>query len=250
MIANIIQPGNKVDLCMMQQIEQERRTGVRAHIYKSQVVNIFADDELELSMPTEAGKMVMLPIGIRFEFVFYSQGGLYRGLGLVKERYKTNNMYMLRASLKSQLHKFQRREYFRMPCVIDMEYYNLTAEQALSAQAGRYESSVEQPAASTVCQKGSIVDISGGGARFLSDAESRNDSYIMIKVKLSSAEDSEIYQIPAHILSSFVSSSDCKKFETRVEFVIRDRKIREEIIRYIFDEKRRNRIKERSADEP
>ena len=122
MIANIIQPGNKVDLCMMQQIEQERRTGVRAHIYKSQVVNIFADDELELSMPTEAGKMVMLPIGIRFEFVFYSQGGLYRGLGLVKERYKTNNMYMLRASLKSQLHKFQRREYFRMPCVIDMEY--------------------------------------------------------------------------------------------------------------------------------
>ena len=47
MIANIIHPGNKVDLCMMQQIEQERRTGVRAHIYKSQVANIFTDDELE-----------------------------------------------------------------------------------------------------------------------------------------------------------------------------------------------------------
>ena len=118
MIANIIQTGCKVDLCMMQQIEQERKTGVRAHIYKSQVTNIFADGGLELSMPMESGKLVLLPIGTRFEFVFYAQDGLYKGTGLVEERYKTNNIYLLRVSLKSPLRKFQRREYSRMACVI------------------------------------------------------------------------------------------------------------------------------------
>ena len=250
MIANIIHPGNKVDLCMMQQIEQERRTGVRAHIYKSQVANIFTDDELELTMPTEAGKVVMLPNGIRFEFVFYSEGGLYRGLGLVKERYKSNNMYMLRVCLKSQLHKYQRREYYRMPCIIDISYYDLTMEQALSMPEGGYGVVLEQPSVSATGRSGSIVDISGGGARFLSDTETKNDSYILIKIRLSGIENSETYLIPAHILSSFVSPVEHQRFENRVEFVVRDRKIREEIIRYIFDEERKNRIKERSADEP
>ena len=54
MISNVIQPGNKVELCMSQQIEQERKTGLSAHIYKSQVTDIFGNDELELSMPSEA----------------------------------------------------------------------------------------------------------------------------------------------------------------------------------------------------
>ena len=46
MIANIIQPGNKVELCMTRQIEQERKTGLSAHIYKSQVTDVPGNDEL------------------------------------------------------------------------------------------------------------------------------------------------------------------------------------------------------------
>lgn len=249
MISNIIQPGNKVELCMMQQIEQERKNGVHAHIYKSQVTDIFADDELELSMPTEGGKLVMLPIGIRFEFVFYSQGGLYRGMGLVKERYKSNNLYMLRVSLKSQLHKYQRREYYRMPCIINMLYFNITMGQALNLPLDSFPSFVELPEIGMTQKEGSIVDISGGGARFITDTANKTDSYIMIQVRLHSAEESKQYLIPAHILSSTVSKTNKERFENRVEFVIRDRKIREEIIRYIFDEERKNRNKERSSDE-
>lgn len=249
MISNIIQLGNKVDLCMMQQIEQERKTGVRAHIYKSQVTDIFADDELELSMPTETGKLVMLPIGIRFEFVFYAQGGLYRGMGVVKERYKTNNMHMLRVSLKSQLHRYQRREYYRMPCVIPMAYYDITLGQALNLPIEKFPLFVEMPEIGMTRKEGSIVDISGGGARFVTSTINKADSYIMIEVRLHSADDSKTYLIPTHVLSSEVSKTNQERFENRSEFIIRDRKIREEIIRYIFDEERKNRNKERSSDE-
>lgn len=244
MISSIIQLGNKVDLCMVQQIEQEKKTGVRAHIYKSQVTDIFADDEIELTMPSEAGKLILLPVGIRFEFVFYSQGGLYRGIGLVKERYKTNNMYMLRVSLKSQLHKYQRREYYRMPCVINMAYYDITAQQALNIPLEQYPAFVELPEIGMNRKTGSIVDISGGGARFVTETENKNDSYIIIEVQLHSIEDTKDYFIPAHILSSAVSPTNKERFENRAEFILKDRKVREEIIRFIFDEERKNRNRE------
>ena len=38
---------------------------------------------------------------------------------------------MLEMELKSQPEKFQRREYFRYPCLLDFKYYELTAEQAM-----------------------------------------------------------------------------------------------------------------------
>lgn len=243
MVSNIIQPGNQVDLCMLQQIEMERKTGVRAHIYKSQVIGILSDGELELSMPTEAERPVMLPIGIRFEFVFYSKDGLYRGLGLVEERYKSDNRYMLRVSLKSQLRKYQRREFSRVPCAIGMAYYGITPEQALGVPPGQLQQLKELPQVLGTRREASIVDISGGGARFVSDAESRNGSYILMEVRLDSADDAAAYLFPAHILASLVSGEGKGRFETRVEFVIRDRKVREEIIRYIFDEERKNRNK-------
>ena len=250
MISNVIQPGNKVELCMSQQIEQERKTGLSAHIYKSQVTDIFENDELELSMPSEAGKLVMLPIGIRFELVFYGSSGLYRGLGIIKERYKTNNMHMLRVTLKSQLHKYQRREYYRMPCVIPMHYYDITMQHALNLPVERFQMFVDLPEIGMTRKDASIVDISGGGARFVTDIENQTDSYVMIEVQLRSEDYAKTYLIPAHILSSSVTQANKERFENRAEFIIRDRVIREEIIRYIFDEERkiRNKERERSSD--
>lgn len=243
MIANMIQPGNKVELCMTQQIEQERKSGLSAHIYKSQVTDIFGNDELELSMPSEAGKLVMLPIGIRFELVFYGSGGLYRGLGIIKERYKTNNMHLLRVTLKSQLHKYQRREYYRMPCVIPMHYYEITLQHALNLPVEQFASFVKLPQIERTRKDASVVDISGGGARFITDTQTEADAYIMIEVPLHSEDREKTYLIPAHILSCAVSQTNKERFENRAEFIIRDRVIREEIIRYIFDEERKIRNK-------
>ena len=241
MIANIIQPGNKVELCMTRQIEQERKTGLSAHIYKSQVTDVPGNDELELSMPSEAGKLIMLPIGIRFELVFYGNGGLYRGLGIIKERYKTNNMHLLRVTLKSQLHKYQRREYYRMPCVIPMYYYNITLQHALNLPVEEFASFVELPQIGMTRKEASIVDISGGGARFVTDIQNETDT--MTEVQLHSEECEKTYLIPAHILSCAEAQTDKKRFENRAEFIFKDRAIREEIIRYIFDEERKIRNK-------
>ena len=109
---------------------------------------------------------------------------------------------------------------------------------------------VDLPQIGMTRKDASIVDISGGGVRFVTDTENHTDSYIMIEVRLKSEENAKSYLIPAHILSSSVSKNKKDKYENRAEFVIRDRVIREEIIRYIFDEERkiRNKERERSSD--
>ncbi len=250
MVSDIIRPGNRIELCMAQQIEQEQKTGQGAHIYKSQVTDIFGNDELELAMPMESGKMVLLPTGIRFELVFYGNSGLYRGLGIIKERYKTDNMYMMRLRLASQLHKYQRRQYYRMPCVIPMHYYEITMQHALELPKERFQMFVELPEIAMTRKDASIVDISGGGVRFVTETELVTDSYVMIEVELKNEEFQKTYLIPAHVLSSSVSQKNQERFENRAEFIIRDRMVREEIIRYIFDEERkiRNKERERSSD--
>ncbi len=248
MISSIILPGMEADLCMAQNMEEERKTGVRAHIYKSRVTDIFENNELELSMPTEDGKLVMLPIGMRFEFVFYGTESLYRGLGIIHERYKANNRYMLRASLKSPLHRFQRHEYCCVPCAARLEYYTITREQALESETSQYQELMENLKKGALRKDAFAVDISGYGVQFVTEEADQEGSYIMMQFELCEGEYVKIYLLPAYILTSAVSEDDGKHFVSRAEFIIKDRNMREEIIRYIFDEERKNRNKERSSD--
>ena len=104
-IAEIIQPGDKVDISFVQNVERAKKDQSMPKIYKSQVLDLKENGNLEISMPVERGKLVLLPLGIRMEFIFFSKGTLYRAVGQVRERYKRENVYMLEIELKSQISK-------------------------------------------------------------------------------------------------------------------------------------------------
>ena len=118
MVSDILRPGNKVEIKAVQKIERQGSTGEVAHVYTSRIQEIHENGDIDISMPIEEGKYVLLHLGVRFEFVFYAEKNLYRAIGQVKERFKSNNIYMLKVELKTQLAKFQRREYYRFQCEI------------------------------------------------------------------------------------------------------------------------------------
>ena len=130
-VSDIIRIGDKIDIRVLQEVEQAEKTDVTVKTYKSKVLDFRSNGNMEIAMPMEAGKLVLLQLGVRYELVFFSRESLYRAVGQVKERYKKDNIYMLEMELKSQPEKFQRREYFRFPCLLDFKYYELTAEQAM-----------------------------------------------------------------------------------------------------------------------
>lgn len=241
MVTDMIRLGNKVDIRLIQQIEQVEKTGVSPHVYGSKVFDISDEGDIELIMPIESGKVILLPLGVRYEFVFYTSLGLYRSVGQVKERYKKENVYVLLIELKSQLTKFQRREYYRFPCLVDMQYFHISQEDAQKKSSEDIFQGLRDNHFYDKQKSGSIVDLSGGGVRFTSDEGLNSEQYILLILRLCNDNMDKQYFLAGHVLSSSKIEGEIKKFENRVQFIFRDPRVREEIIRYIFEEERRTR---------
>ena len=174
-VAELIRPGDKADIIP---VREPGKSEVEGKLYKSKVFDVKENGNLEMSMPTERGRLVVLSLGTRMEIVFYTKNGLYRSVGQIRERYKSANLYIMEVELKTQPEKFQRREYYRFPCVMDFQYYTITKEEARfeSAEAllihlreqededGKNPNREREYA-------GKIVDLSGGGTRFRTPKE-------------------------------------------------------------------------------
>lgn len=244
MVSKMIDVGAKVDIRMVSQLERSTQIDENVKIYKSQVCDILENGELELLMPIEAGKLMLLSLGIRYEFVFYNKSGLYRAVGQVKERYKTDNRYMFRVELHSPLSKFQRRQFFRLKCIIDMRYFNITKEQAWLEDAEDILEELRDDEFYQKQKRARIVDISGGGVRFVSEEENPQDGYILMMVMLDDGRCEKQYMIVGRIIQSSKneqSGIQSARYVNRVEFVLKDAKIQEEIVKYIFTEERKSR---------
>lgn len=244
MVSNILRPGDKIEIRPVQQIEQQTVTGEVAHVYKSMVQEIHENGDIDISMPMEEGKYVLLHLGIRFDFVFYAQNNLYRAVGQVRERFKTNNIYMLKIELKTQLSKFQRREYYRFPCIMDMKYYHLAQDYSGIDDTEQILEMIQDEEPELPEKIATILDISGGGARFVSEEKFESNQYVLMELQLVTENMNKEYCIKGRVVSWKKLEAAEPRYETRIEFVMKDNKVREDIIRYIFEEERRKRKKE------
>lgn len=239
----IIEVGNKIDIRIVNQIENAKTTSEPPHIYKSQLLDFFENGDIEISMPSENGQIRLLPLGLRYELVFYTKSGLYRGYGEVKERYKTDNRFMLRVALHTPLNKYQRREYYRLNCAMEAAFYIINKEIAMLEHTDEIETALrESEEAAGEKMSAYVRDISGGGMRFVTDVELPEDSYILVYIRLGEKAQDAVYPIVGRVISSGkVEDVTPAKYEQRVEFILKDSRVREDIIRFIFKEERKAR---------
>ena len=230
-VASIIRPGDKIDL-----------------IFKSQVLDIRENGNLEILMPSEAEKLILIPLGVRYEMVFFTSTGLYRALGQVKERYKKDNIYMLEMELKSQLEKYQRREYFRYPYLLDISYYPITEEEAQmeSGEMIFLHLQEEDFGYRRFGEEGKVVDLSGGGIRFTVESQRkirlRPEQYLLFEIHLQNESVDKRYYIVGIVIScERIEKLKDGRCEVRARFLFQDDNVREEIIRFIFEEERKMR---------
>ena len=243
-VSELIHPGDKIEIRMIHQMEHDGKMESTMQIYKSKVLDIKKNGNLEIAMPTEGSKLVLLPLDIRFEFVFFSGTVLYKSIGLVKERYKKDNLYMLEIELKAQLEKYQRREYYRYACTLDFSFYMLSKEQAaLETVDAIFESLCDDKYVFEE-RRGTVVDLSGGGMKFRSEYDLEKGQSILVGLRLVNEHMDKQYYILGNIIAcEQLENVKGRLYMSRVKFMIKDNKIREEIIRYIFEEERRIRRK-------
>ena len=241
MVSSVLCVGDKLDIRILQQVENAGKTGEKPKVWRSVIYDIKNNGELELGMPTEGGKMVLLSLGIRYDLVFYAKGGLYQCIGQVKERYKSDNIYMVSMELKTNLSKFQRREYYRKECLLDVNYLELSDEEAGSDLAETAFAQREELLYNERMKSGIAVDISGGGLRMVSDLPVETGNLLLNFTLKNEFGERDIWLFGTVIQTRKLEGNGEVRYECRVMYDIRDNRIREQIIKYIFEEERKSR---------
>lgn len=239
MLSNFITEGNRIEL---QAIDRGEENAEDRKVYLSQVHEILSEDKMEIRMPMEKTKLLLLPVDAEFDMVIYGESGLYQCFVRVIDRYKSENVYLLVVELTSNLRKHQRREYYRFSCALEMCSRTLEATEIEALENKRpYALTPGLPLKQSV-----IVDLSGGGLRFLAAQDYAPDSLIYISYALLKSGERKQYELVGKVLSVKELENRPGTYEHRVKYVNIDNDTREEIIRYIFEEERKNLRKERS----
>ena len=240
MISKYIQVGNRLELESIKKSVNEYGEIVRK-TYKSELYEIVTEDEIKIAMPMEEMKVILLPVDGEYSLCFYTRNGLYQCIARVTERYKSNNLFVLVMELETDLQRYQRREYYRLNTILDMKCKQI--DEGLNPNSELEH--VEFMDTDLTFDNGTMVDISGGGARFISKVQYPEGSLIRFVFSLFVNGKMTEYRLIGRILMSSPMANKENSFENRVQFVNMDNEDRESIIKYIFEEERKQRHRER-----
>lgn len=239
MLSKYVVPGNKMEI---QAVERAKYIddAEKKKVYQTQVMDILSEDRLEILMPMEKSKLILLPVNAEYDLYFYTPSGLFQCFATVIDRYKTDKQYILLMELTSNLRKFQRREYYRLSCALEMNSRPLEKEEIEAVEKQKNCLVPGLPLKRSV-----IVDISGGGIRFVGDYAYEPDSLVYCKYNLVIGGSSKEYILVAKILVVRELEDRPGTFEHRAQYINIDTAEREEIIRFIFEEERKHRKREK-----
>ncbi len=239
MLSKFIAPDNKIEMRAIGREEEASKEEKK--VYQSYVLTIVSEDTLEIAMPMEKSKLILLPVDSEYDLVFYGNTGLYQCFARIIDRYKSNNVFILLVELTSNLRKYQRREYYRFSCALEMCARNLEEDEIQAIEKRLpYALTSGLPLKQSV-----IVDISGGGLRFISSQKYEPGNLLYCSYNLIKGKQQKQYEVIGKVLSVREVENRDGFFEHRVQYYDMDKDTREEIIKYIFEEERKNLQKER-----
>lgn len=235
MIENIISPGDKVE--MKSTVNVVMPNGLQGtKTYQSSVYDILEDGTLQLYMPIEQNKIVLLPVQGEYEVSFFTREGMYRASVRIIDRQKEGNSYVVAAELISNVYKSQRREYYRFNCMLEMKAKELTDEELEAYRRGGVDAVSEWG-----MRDGIMADISGGGLRFLSKYRYNAGSLMLVRFTLPILGREKVFKLAAAVMGSSKVEGHSYDYENRLRYEYISKNTREEIIRYIFDAERQSR---------
>ena len=256
MLSKYVMPGNKLELQAVESellldaeeeaVEQEGRQegeivgGINTKkAYHTVVYDVLSDERLEIYMRMEKSRLLLLPVDVEYDLFFYTESGLYQCYARVVDRYKNDAAHVLLRELTSNLRKHQRREFYRLNCSFEIEGRSMEKEE--EDAMGKRERYLMP---GLPFRNGVVVDLSGGGLRFVAKHRYEPNRLICCKIGLLQNDDYKEYTIAAKVIAAKEIENKQGLFEHRVQFVRIHAQDREEIIRYIFEEERRIRKRE------
>ena len=238
MLSKYVVPGNRVEIQSAGRVKFTGETE-KKKVYQTTVYDVVSEDRLEIYIPMEKSKLILLPVDEEFDLYFYTTNGLYQCFAKIIDRYKTDNKYLLLLELTSNLRRFQRREYYRLSCALEMNARSLQKEEIEAVEQNNNYLVPGLPLTRSI-----IVDISGGGIRFVSGQWIKQNQNILLVIRLTNEYSDETFYLPGQVIATEKHPAIEEMYIHRVKFLFRDLRDREKIVRFVFEEERRIRRKE------
>ena len=102
MLNDYIKIGQRIELQAVKRVKMQDDSQSEK-VYSSKIYDIISDERLEILMPIENTKLILLPVDAEYEMFFYSEKGLYECVAKIIDRYKSNNVYILVMELTTNL---------------------------------------------------------------------------------------------------------------------------------------------------
>lgn len=234
---NILTPGVKLEL---NEVTANKKKA--SETYLSQIYDLNADTKrVSIAMPYKDGHMVVLSLGVVLDAYFYCKAKMYHSRVKVVDRYKSNNLIVLVVELQSELKKVQRRQFFRYDLIVPLRYMLLDDETALI-----YDKTGELPEEiiKQNIKNGQTINISGGGMKFVGCKFERDDR-VYIELDYTSGTINQCLRVTAKIIDSVNPQGRRDIFHNRVSYDNIKNDDRESLIRFIFEEERKQMQLER-----
>ncbi|MBR5598389.1 MAG: PilZ domain-containing protein [Lachnospiraceae bacterium] len=230
MLEKYVKAGDKVEILPLHRVSLKEEEKQEQRIYISKINQILDEDKLEILMPIEQSKIVLLPRNVVLNLVIYTSNGLYQCEVKATERYKSGNIFLQAMELIGPMKRYQRREFYRYSCAVTVFSRSLLEEEKENLIWDDTIPGIE----------GTSFDIGGGGIRFRVDHEFEKDEMILCIIHLDVKGMAREIQTLGKVLS-VKPIKNSEAFEVRVQFERITHKDRELIIQYIFEDERKRR---------
>lgn len=250
LIKGVVSIGDKLEITNL-----NTRLNERSSSYVSQLLDFIDNNKACISMPIKKGQIIPLPIGEKYYLYCYTNKGLFQCKVEITDRYKIKNIYVLVIEFLSELEKVQRRQYYRIDCLMDILYHIVSEKEnqlLYKIVLNNYKNGEEKQTDldkldeyRKVWYEGTVTDISGGGARFISTHLHQQGETINLLLDLGLEKK---LNITCTIISSISMQNRTGSYENRVKYSDISKDDRETIIKFIFAEERRQRKREKGLD--
>ncbi|NLL72941.1 MAG: hypothetical protein GX237_05380 [Clostridiales bacterium] len=249
---DIVQIGDKIEI---KQLDKKGDPIKSAKTYVSQVLDLYEGNKISIASPIKKGILVLLEVGVKYRLVFYTMKGLYQCDCTMLQKYREKKMVISLVEVNTELEKIQRRQYYRLECIHEIEYRIITKEETELEEKlaiGLFSNSSEKSEIRKKLAKlnhdwlrASIIDLSGGGCRFTSEHEHNQGDKVVIKFDFYIKNELKRLNLVSDIIISRRIEERLGFYEHRAEFSSISDKDREDLIKYIFEQERKLRKNDR-----
>lgn len=201
--------------------------------YTSKILRIGPEGELIMYIPSSNGINLRLVDDKEYVIIFYLKEGLYKAKVVLSDVYTEEGIDVVELELVSELEKYQRREYYRIDYYCDIEYRILEIMDA-NGEMVRHQGE---------WTKAKLSNISGGGMKFTSKEGITTAKRVFLKFALGEGLNRNLYNCLANVVLINKRDTGSPLFEYRVSFSDIEESARENIVKFVFEEERKNRRK-------